>query len=92
MYIQGYGLYQHKVGGAESICNLIQVYIFCSNFETVTSAMYGSCYSFNSNFSGAASKIWESSLPGPIMGLKIVLNLAQSAYMRNSITKSAGAR
>ena len=27
-----------------------------------------------------------------IMGLQVVLNLEQSQYMRNSITKSAGAR
>lgn len=54
--------------------------------------MYGSCYSFNSNMSGSAATIWSSSLPGPIMGLQVVLNLEQSQYMRNSITKSAGAR
>ena len=54
--------------------------------------MYGSCYTFNSNFSGAASKMWMSSQTGPLMGLQIVLNLQQTSYMSNGLTKSAGAR
>ena len=63
-----------------------------SNFEMVTSPTYGSCYSINSNLSGLAEFLWQSSLPGPNLGLTIELNLDQQQYMRNGLTKSAGAR
>ena len=63
-----------------------------SNFESVTSATYGACYSINSNLSGEATSLWQSSLPGPNLGLTIVLNLEQLQYMQAGITKSAGAR
>lgn len=58
----------------------------------VTSPTYGSCYSINSNLSGLAEFLWQSSLPGPNLGLTIELNLDQQQYMRNGLTKSAGAR
>ena len=66
--------------------------LFLSNFENVTSATYGACYSINSNLSGDATSLWRSSLPGPDLGLTIVVNLDQVQYLQNRITKSAGAR
>ena len=58
----------------------------------MTSATYGACYSINSNISGNAKTLWRSSLPGPDLGLTIVVNLEQNQYLQQGITKSAGAR
>ena len=58
----------------------------------MTSATYGACYSINSNISGKAKALWRSSLPGPDLGLTIVVNLEQNQYLQKGITKSAGAR
>ena len=58
----------------------------------VTSPVYGSCFSINSNLSGKATFLWKSSLSGPNLGLHIELNLDQKEYMLNGLTKSAGAR
>ena len=57
-----------------------------------TSARFGNCYSFNSNVSGRSSSSWTSSLPGGVLGLRIVLNIQQNVYMKNGLTPSAGAR
>ena len=61
-------------------------------FEDVTSAIYGSCYSFNSNVTGNSTGLLSSSLPGPVMGLTLVLGLDQADYMKSGLTKGAGAR
>ena len=63
-----------------------------SLFVEVTSALYGSCYSFNSNITGTSTGLLSSSLPGPLMGLTVVLGLDQENYMRTGLTKGAGAR
>ena len=65
---------------------------FLSNFEMVTSPTYGSCFTINSNLSGSASVLWKSSLSGPNLGLQIELKLDQDDYMKNGLTKMAGAR
>ena len=69
-------------------------FALCSDFFEIGSANYGNCYTFNSNQSdvdtlGGKRK---STLPGPNMGLTIVINLEQSEYMKNGLTSSAGAR
>ena len=61
-------------------------------FTRITNANFGNCYTFNSNVSGNATWSWKSSLPGANMGLIVVLNLEQNAYMGNGLTSSAGAR
>ena len=66
--------------------------LLSSNFENVSSATYGACYSINSNLSGEATSLLRSSLPGPDLGLTIVVNLDQVQYLQNRITKNAGAR
>ena len=58
----------------------------------MASATYGACYSINSNLSGEATSLLRSSLPGPDLGLTIVVNLDQVQYLQNRITKNAGAR
>ena len=58
----------------------------------VTSPTYGSCFSINSNLSGNASVLWKSSLSGPNLGLQMELKLDQDDYMKNGLTKTAGAR
>ena len=63
-----------------------------SLFDKVTSAFYGSCYSFNSNVTGKSTGLLSSSLPGPVMGLTLVLGLDQQNYMGAGLTKGAGAR
>ena len=66
--------------------------ILLSNFEVHFSPRYGNCYSFNSNVSGSLTTLWSSSLAGSLMGLNVVLNTEQSAYMKSGLTSSAGAR
>ena len=55
----------------------------------------GSCYSFNSfnsNITGKSTGLLSSSLPGPVLGLTLVLGLDQRNYMKSGLTKGAGAR
>ena len=42
--------------------------------------------------SGTLETLWSSSLAGSLMGLNLVLNTEQSAYMKNGWTSTAGAR
>ena len=65
-----------------------------SEFFTIASANNGNCYTFNSNLSKVDSLGGKrkSSMPGPNMGLSMVINLEQAEYMLNGLTPSAGAR
>jgi hypothetical protein len=51
--------------------------------QSIGSATYGNCFTFNSNISGKSKLSWTSSLPGASMGLNVVLNLEQDEYMKN---------
>ena len=68
--------------------------IISRNFFRLSSATYGNCYTFNSNFSSldAYAGKRKSSMPGANLGLDLVMKLDQDQYMRGGMTESAGAR
>ena len=54
-----------------------------------TSASYGSCYTFNSHLNEQDDHVSSriSSMTGPFFGLSLVMNLEQSNYLKDGITK-----
>ena len=68
-------------------------FFYCRNFLNITSATYGNCFTFNSDYANSStSGTLKSVLPGAIMGLELVININQKDYMTGLLTQSAGAR
>ena len=66
---------------------------FSRYFWQSNSPSYGNCYTFNSAMTdddNGGQRV--ASLTGPTFGLEMILNIEQSKYMENGLTKQAGAR
>ena len=62
-------------------------------WKTIASSQYGNCFTFNSLKSDEdADHGLTSLLPGPHLGLSLVIDLQQPFYMKNGLTTSAGIR
>ena len=62
-------------------------------WKTISSSQYGNCFTFNSLVSDADDDLGLTSLlPGPNLGLTLVIDLQQPFYMQNGLTTSAGIR
>ena len=57
-----------------------------------SSANYGNCYTFNSKKNSEDLHGLTSLLPGPNLGLELVIDLQQPSYMMNGLTTTAGIR
>ena len=58
-------------------------------FRVSSSSTYGNCYTFNS---GHHKEKATSFLPGPHLGLSLVMDLNQGLYLDNGLTTTAGIR
>ena len=81
--------------------------LFSAFFLTSTIA-YGNCFTFNSRlYNNESFEVFQTSIAGPnfgknrnqiqniirfFLGLSMIIDLNQAAYMRNGLTKGAGAR
>ncbi|XP_037071027.1 uncharacterized protein LOC119092156 [Pollicipes pollicipes] len=64
-------------------------------FRQISTASYGNCYVFNGNISGTADRAAghrNTTLTGANYGLKLVLYLDASDYMRSTVSQTVGAR
>jgi len=61
-------------------------------WKTISSSQYGNCFTFNSLAGQEEDLGLTSLLPGPNLGLSLVIDLQQPFYMMNGLTTSAGIR
>ena len=61
-------------------------------WKTISSSQYGNCFTFNSLTGEEEDLGLTSLLPGPNLGLSLVIDLQQPDYMKNGLTTSAGIR